>query len=582
MSDLFHPFRFLSLKIYKTTFLLYLLTVLFFFTGAISILYLNIRNSAVENYYTQTSACFDSTEQQLNHVTTSIDNFFIRLYENPALQKDFFYFFGASPEDYANSLLDTSGSRHETILESCHNLVSDSKNYIRHIIYYSTNNITDMEYNDLGYSRYRIIYPDTAASLCETGFTYTVDVLQSAAYLGKVTFVIDLPSMAAAPCDSYKDYRMCVIINDTQFLPVHDADPAEFQALRHSNASHGLYNQSVTARKPFLYAIHDAKNFPYSVAYIAPARSYLIKPLRNLALVVLIVFLVFIFITLIYIRQFSRDAVFIQAILNSMNDAQASNFKPINIGTRKDEFADIAEHLNSLYGHLQTLIQQKYVLTIQQQRTEMQMLNAQLNPHFLYNTLERIRLRALRDNCPVVAEATADLGLLYRNIVKTDPIIPISRELEITTQYLDLMNFLYNDQLVYHCEVEEELLSLSTPKIWMQPLVENFFKHNFQNDDKIKVIVISASRSKENIEFRFFDNLGHLSSEQLAKINAYFTDPPDSSPSDGLGLKNVYERLRLHYQSRVRMSIYNNEPSGVCIQILIEGEGNTNVPFIDC
>ena len=218
------------------------------------------------------------------------------------------------------------------------------------------------------------------------------------------------------------------------------------------------------------------------------------------------------------------------------------------------------------------------MLTIRQQRTEMQMLSAQLNPHFLYNTLERIRLRALLEGSSTVAEATADLGLLYRNIVKTDPIITLEKELEITQQYLDLMCFLYDDQFLYHCDIPEEMYAISTPKIWMQPIVENFFKHNFQNDNQLKVIVISGKCRSDGMLFQFFDNIGHIGEGQIALLNQQFTPETSKQTADtasGIGLQNVYDRLYLYYGNRVEMRIKNHTPAGVCIEILLKNEVTT-------
>ena len=205
-------------------------------------------------------------------------------------------------------------------------------------------------------------------------------------------------------------------------------------------------------------------------------------------------------------------------------------------------------------------------------------LESQFNPHFLYNTLERIRLRALLEGSPTVAEATADLGLLYRNIVKTEPIITLKKELEITRQYLDLMCFLYDDQFLYHCDIPEDMYAISTPKIWMQPIVENFFKHNFQNDSQLKVVVISGSRQSDGILFQFFDNIGHIREEQIALLNQQFTPEKSKESADtapGIGLQNVYDRLYLYYGNRVEMRIQNHAPAGVCIQILLKNEVTT-------
>ncbi len=177
-----------------------------------------------------------------------------------------------------------------------------------------------------------------------------------------------------------------------------------------------------------------------------------------------------------------------------------------------------------------------------------------------------------------MAEATADLGLLYRNIVKTEPIITLKKELEITRQYLDLMCFLYDDQFLYHCDIPEDMYAISTPKIWMQPIVENFFKHNFQNDSQLKVVVISGSRQSDGILFQFFDNIGHIREEQIALLNQQFTPEKSKESADtapGIGLQNVYDRLYLYYGNRVEMRIQNHAPAGVCIQILLKNEVTT-------
>ena len=225
------------------------------------------------------------------------------------------------------------------------------------------------------------------------------------------------------------------------------------------------------------------------------------------------------------------------------------------------------------------MIKREYKLTISQQKAQMDMLSAQLSPHFLYNTLERIRMRAVAEDARDVAEATAGLGLLYRNIVKTEAVIPMKRELEITRQYLDLMTFLYGDQFMYFFDVDEELEEIPTPKIWMQPIVENFFKHNFQQDDQIKVIIVELRTRKNGFEGHFFDNIGHMEPERVEELNEALAN--DSTEGQGIGLYNVLHRLRLYYGGSLKMKIENNDPAGIGIRILYEKEETQNVPASD-
>ena len=558
--------NFLHLKIYRRTFLLYLLVVLIFITVMIALFYSNMVSGVLDAYAQEAEAGFSQGERQLVSVTGAIDNFFTHLYSSSATLADFFRFFGATPEAYVRARLDAAYTSPDSYLTSCNNLISDSGFTIRHMLYYSASGIVDMEYNASGYSRCRVLEAEEAEALFGGAYAYTKDIHKSASYVGKLTFLLDLSTPVAASLG--EEEGACLITGSTR---TYLGDPA-YEGLNWEELLKGPGLGRVRCGgKTLVYRARVSERFSYTLITVAPAAEYLTGRLNQFVLFSLGVIAAFLLITFIYVRQFSSDSSFIESILHSMVKAQSEQFVPVDVGERDDEFADIAQHLNTLYDNLDTLIQQKYLLTIRQQQAEMQRLSAQLNPHFLYNTLERIRLRALSEGARDVAEATAALGLLYRNIVKTDPIIPLSRELEITEQYLDLMCFLYDEQLLYHLDVPEEMGSILTPKIWMQPIVENFFKHNFQNDGQLKVVVISAQRRPDGYLLRFFDNLGSISREQLALLNRQFTPESDASP-DGIGLRNVYERLRLYYGSRVEMSIGNQQPAGVCIQVLLKDE----------
>ena len=159
--------NFLHLKIYRKTFLLYLIIVLCFVTIMVFVFYSSMQSSSMESYTREADVAFSQVERQLDSVTDSIDHFFTHLYATASLRDDFFHFFGATPAEYAQRRLNTAYPLYETYLTSCNNLISESGYCIRHIIYYSTSNIIDMEYSASGYSRYQIIDLDTAEALCK-------------------------------------------------------------------------------------------------------------------------------------------------------------------------------------------------------------------------------------------------------------------------------------------------------------------------------------------------------------------------------------------------------------------------------
>lgn len=207
--------NFLHLKIYRQTFLLYLVIVLTFVTIMIFVFYSNMQSSTMEPYVREAEAAFSQVERQLDSITDSIDHFFTHLYATASLRDDFFHFFGATPEEYAQSRLNTSYPLYETYLTSCNSLISESEYCIRHIIYYSTSNIVDMEYSTSGYSRYRIIDLETAEALCQTGYLYTKDIHQGSSYVGKVSFVMDLTKPVAQAFCTQPEAAAFLLVNNT-------------------------------------------------------------------------------------------------------------------------------------------------------------------------------------------------------------------------------------------------------------------------------------------------------------------------------------------------------------------------------
>ena len=111
--------------------------------------------------------------------------------------------------------------------------------------------------------------------------------------------------------------------------------------------------------------------------------------------------------------------------------------------------------------------------------------------------------------------------------------------------------------------------------------MENFFKHNFRNDDRMKIIVLAGERVDGVARFRFFDNQGYIEPAKLQELNSHFTG--DITDSSGIGLLNVYHRLRLFYGEGLKMAIRNCSPAGVCIEIQFKEEGkkDTYVPAAD-
>lgn len=571
-----NPFAFLKYRIYRRTFLIYVAIMLLVLGGVSGSMLYSAHKMGQEQFGSEFSENFSVFEMKRQNILTGIDRFFFRIYASRSLESDFSGFFGASPEAYMEYHLRNAAPGVESYPEAAGALVAESGYSIRYILYETSDTIIAAEYSTNGYSRYRVLSPQEAAELKKGMLIYTKDVAFLAKSVGRVSFLIDLSAFV----DSFfheetvgtgSDSAVYCFVGDRGYASgTPELSESCWQSLLQKNQRKGSVRLLGEA---WFYHVQSSPEGDYILAAVSRKEPYLRPSLRVVCTILLCVIAAFAYITCLYGRQFTKDTLFLQKMLDSMGRAQNSDFTPMDLQGRDDEYGRIAANLNVLYRHLEQLIQQKYVLTINQQRAEMKMLTAQLNPHFLYNTLEVIRLCAIREGAPRAAQATASLGQLYRSIVKTEPVIPLGQELEITGEYLELMSFLNEEQVLYHMDLDPALNGMQTPKIWMQPILENFFKHNFQFDEKIKVVVVQTKKKEDGAVIEFFDNLGSMTEEKLRELNQELTPAQIRKyaelPGKGLGLKNVYLRLFLYYGDRVTMELRNNVPTGVRIRVQI-------------
>ena len=576
-------FPFLKYRIYRRTFFLYVTIMVLVISAVSVVLLLNANATGLDRFSSGASAGFSLLEMKRQSVLAGIDRLFFRIYATRTLEQDFTRFFGATPEEYMRYRLSRGDPGSETYPEALGSVVAASDYTIRYVLHDDGERIMAAQYSDAGYSRYRFVTRREAEALRRGLLVYTKELAGQSGPVGQMVFLIDLSACAAGVIPT-ENGGMCYFVGDRGISAgsLGLGDPAWETLLAGEDGSGSV-------RLDGQWLFYWTKSVPeggYRVAAAASRQPYLFPSLYIVAGICLCVVTAFGVITFLYSRQFTEDTHYLQKMLDSMARVQSGDFTPMELADRNDEFGQIARNLNGLYRHLDLLIQQKYVLTINQQRTEMKMLSAQLNPHFLYNTLERIRLRALREGAPRAAEAAASLGQLYRNIVKTPSVIPMQRELEIAGEYLELMCFLYGEQMLYHIDADPRLAQTLTPKIWMQPILENFFKHNFREDEQIKVVVVEAHRREGGIQLDFFDNLGSIPEEKCRELNRVLTpreirDYAERSDKE-VGLQNVYLRLYLYYGDRVSMELMNNQPTGVRIRIRIRDEEEEHVSPADC
>lgn len=263
------------------------------------------------------------------------------------------------------------------------------------------------------------------------------------------------------------------------------------------------------------------------------------------------------------------NARFLNAFILSIQYAKKGNFQKIEVGDRKDNYAMLARELNDMIDNLDLMIKKEYLLKISQQKTEMKAMLYQINPHFLYNTLEIIRAQANMQGDVKVSDALFDLGSMYRMLSKLSDTISFRQEIEILTHYLNILEIGNQENFYYNIDVEEELLDLETVKFWMQPLAENYFVHGYDRTKEYNLFSVQGQKENGIYRILIMDNGTGMGEEEIRRRNLEL-EGLEGLPRENIGIRNVYQRLKYFYRNKMSFRISKNKPKGLCFEICIE------------
>ncbi|MDE7219028.1 MAG: sensor histidine kinase [Oscillospiraceae bacterium] len=202
--------------------------------------------------------------------------------------------------------------------------------------------------------------------------------------------------------------------------------------------------------------------------------------------------------------------------------------------------------------------------------TRIRMMQAQLDPHFLYNTLDTVKWLGVGHQVPQVAQLATDLAVLLRSSISGEEIVPLERELELVERYVDIQSVRFEDRFVCEIDVPERYQSCRVPKLCLQPLVENAIVHGAVDREE-GYVKLWAGEEDGDLLLYVSDNGPGLSAEVLERLNS----EDKRLPGGRLGLYNVDSIIRLHYGKGYGLSARNQEEEGSCVwlRLPIQREG---------
>lgn len=240
---------------------------------------------------------------------------------------------------------------------------------------------------------------------------------------------------------------------------------------------------------------------------------------------------------------------------------------------REDEMGRLTASFNRMTREYRQNLERSVQRERELNETELSMMQAQLNPHFLYNTLDSIKWLGVTNGVPQVAAVASGLAVLLRAGISGDRLITLERELELLEKYLDIQSLRFEDRFAWEIDVDERFQHCIVPKLILQPLVENSIIHGVANMDD-GYIKLSAREKSGMLILSVQDNGVGIPQDVLDWLN----DPDRDVPGGHLGLKNVDRIVRLYYGSDYGISAYSAAGEGSCVELRLpmnkEGNGN--------
>lgn len=304
------------------------------------------------------------------------------------------------------------------------------------------------------------------------------------------------------------------------------------------------------------------------------ARSYLLEESCKSIIIVLIcmspVMLLSLFCSSIWIKWIKRPTLELTGVMKQIEQGDFCIQLPHSQ----------VEEINALSVQFSRMLTELSIEKEQNRKLEMRFLLSQLNPHFLYNTLNSIYWMILDEERAIEACEMVDAlsNLLRYGLYEIDAPSTVGQELEHVEQYLLLQSKRYEDRFCYSADVPKELQSLEIPKLTFQPIVENAIKHSVEFHMETVEIKLTAKKENGIISFCFSNNYAELKPIELENLKRKFTE--DYRPNEtevkslGIGLYNVYRRLKLMYGSNAELQVhYENHMFMLVINIKTEAKG---------
>lgn len=256
----------------------------------------------------------------------------------------------------------------------------------------------------------------------------------------------------------------------------------------------------------------------------------------------------------------------IRKLLAAMKKMGEGNFEEKIPVARKDELGFFVEKFNRLNDKIRLLIEENYAVKLREKETEIMALNLQMNPHFLYNTLNLINWMAIEAKQEKISNIIMELcNMLVYTLKHKGDIAIFKDDIEWLQNYLHIISCRFDEKFKVNMELEPEVYSINVPKLFLQPFVENAIIHAFEYMEEGCIITITGKVDGDTVVFCVEDNGSGMSKDQIEEVM--------NRETSSIGVRNVHKRIRLLYGEKFGVNIQSRESYGTKVFIRIPSDG---------
>ena len=289
---------------------------------------------------------------------------------------------------------------------------------------------------------------------------------------------------------------------------------------------------------------------------------------RNISLIMGSVFLVVIILLILFISNIITGSL--RRLSRQMDSVGEGNFNVQAEIRGNDEIAYLSIKFNDMVNQIDSLVNDKYKAELSEKTARLKALEAQVNPHFLYNSLQAISSRAIAGGMKDISKMLEALALSLRYCIKGSDMVRISQEIEHVRNYLILHKARFEDRLSVEILVEDSTRDQMIPKLSIHTLVENSIKHCLEQIAASISIGIYCYQTENQVIIKVTDNGPGMTPTKLGQVREEMVAPAWlRSGNEPIGLNNLYARLRLMYNEKFEMIINSQYGQGTEIRIIL-------------